>query len=325
MRTRIGSVSAVALVVLVTAGCAAGATVQPSASPSVSPSTTPSITQTPTAPATPQLLVLADGIQGGKGLWSLDSAGKWSVVASAPNATALGRTNDGIAIASTHQLDVRAASNLSGAGHLTTLKWSAAAPAAPVVSLDGSPAGKLAIATADEHTLAYGLAAADGTVTTMSPAPTQSFTPLVAWLDETRLLVLTMDNRQDSRLALVKLGSQAVATSSSVLGATVFAVSGDRQSVAVATENAVYAGSVATFLSGSQPEQVATLTGAQVVWAISLNSAGTEVFMLSGTAAADGTLTSFHELEYSRQGSSWTKVMDSPAPFATAVSQVCLT
>ena len=324
MRTPVGSLAAVAVVALVTAGCAAGATTKPSASPAAAPSVAPSLTGSPTTAVSPQLLVLADGIQGGKGLWSLDAAGKWTVVTSTPTATALGRTADGIAIASTHQVDVRPASALSKPGQITTLKWSAATPGAPVVSVDGSPAGKLAIATADEHTLGYGLAAADGSVTTMSPAPTQSFTPIVAWLDESRLLVLTMDNRQESRLALVTLGSKTVETSSSILGATVFAVSSDQRSVAVATENAVYAGPVATFLNGSRPEQVVTLTGAQVVWAISTNAAGTEVFMLAGTAAADGTLTSFHELGYSKQGAVWTKVMDSPAPFATAVSQVCL-
>lgn len=323
MKPAIGFVAAVSAVVLAT-GCAAGATTKPSTTPAETASSVRTISASP-AQASPRLVVLADGVDGGNGLWSLDANGKWLALAATPGATALGEAAGGIAIATGHDIDMRPFSDLTHAGTITSLKWSAAAPAAPVVAIDGSPSGKLAIATADEHTLAYGVAGADGTVTTMAPAPTQSFTPLVAWLDETSLLVLTMDKLQTSRLAVAKLGDPELMPSASVIGATTFAVSADGQVVAVSTENAVYAAPIGTFLGGSQPEQVAALSASQVVWAISLDATGTQLFILSGTEAADGTVGSFHEIGYSKTGSTWAKTFDVAAPFGKAIGQASLT
>ena len=268
--------------------------------------------------------MLADGVQGGTGLWSFGASGQWAVLGATPNATALGRTSDGIAVASGHEVDFRPTSDLSHAGSHTTLKWSAGTSTAPVVSLTGSPAGKLAVATADERSLNYWLAAADGTVTAMASAPTQSFTPLVAWLDESRVVVLSTDNQQVSRLAVVNLATHGLNTINAVLGVTVFGASTDGQSVAVATEKGVYAGPVAAFLGGTQPQQIATLADAQVVWALSTDTAGAQVYVLAGTEAADGTVSALHELVYTKQGSAWIRVLDSPAPFTKAIAQVCL-
>jgi len=267
--------------------------------------------------------VLADGVEGGTGLWSLGAGGQWAALGATPNATALGRTSDGIAVASGHDVDMRPASDLTHAGRHATLKWSAAAPAAPVVSLSGSPAGKIALATADERSINYWLAAADGTVTAMASAPTQSFTPLVAWLDESRVLVPSTDNQQVSRLAAVNVATHDVSTINAVLGVTVFGASYKGQSVAVATEKGVYAGPVAALLGGTPPQQVATLADTQVVWALSTDTAGTQVYVLAGTEAADGTVSALHELVYAKQGSIWAKLLDSPAPFTKAIAQVC--
>jgi WD40 repeat protein len=289
----------------------------------VSPTAAP--TSTPTSTPAARLIVLAVGADGGTGLWSLDSGGRWTALGATPGATALGRTPDGIVVASGHELDRRPASDLGHAGTVTSLKWSGTAPAAPIVSINCSAAGKLAVATSDEHTLNYWLAASGGTVTAMTSAPTQSFSPLVAWLDESRVLALSTDNQQISRLVDVNLSTHSIETSNAVLGATTFGVSRDGKSVAVATEKTVYAGSVASLLSGAQPQQIAALADSQVVWALSMDTAGTQVYVLAATEAADGTISSFHELGYARQGSSWTKVLDSPAPFTKVVAQVWLT
>jgi WD40 repeat protein len=332
MRSRI-ELAAAFVVVLAIAGCASSATASPSASPAVAASPvktmeaaipTAAPTSTPTARLAARLIVLADGVEGGTGLWSLDSGGRWMALGATPGATALGRTPNGIVVASGHELDRRPASDLGHAGTVTSLKWSGAAPAAPVVAIDSSPAGKLAMATSDEHTLNYWLAASDGTVTAMTSAPTQSFSPLVAWLAESRVLALSTDNQQISRLVDVNLSTHSIETSNAVLGATTFDVSRDGKSVAVATEKTVYAESVAAVLSGAQPQQIAALADSQIVWALSMDAAGTQVYVLAATEAADGTINSFHEFGYARQGSSWTKVLDSPAPFAKVVAQVCL-
>ena len=325
MKSAIRLAAAVSTVALVTAACASGGTAKPSTSQPVSPRSSATITEPSPVASVPQLVVLAHGAAGSTSLWSLDTSGRWVALGATPNATALGRTPDGIAVVTAHEVDFRPISDLTHGGRLTTLKWSAAAPAAPVVSLDSSPAGRLAIATADEHSLGYGLVDTDGNVVAMAPAPTQSFTPLVAWLDETRLLALSTDNQQVSRLAVVNVAMHSVETSTAVIGITVFGVSSDGRSVAVATESTVYEGPVASLLSGTQPQQIVTLADSQIVWALSMDAAGTKVFMLSGTEAADGTVSSFHELGYARQGTSWVKIFDVAAPFETAISQVCLT
>ena len=271
-----------------------------------------------------RLIVLANGVDGGVGLWTLDAASKWVALAATPGATALGRTAGGIAIATGHEVDLRSGSNLPHAGTVRTLKWSGTAPAAPIAGLDGSPAGKLAFVTAGDAGVGYALAAADGTVTALSPAPTQSFTPQVAWLDEARLLVPATDNMQISRLAVVDTAAHVLTPSATMLGLRVFGLSANRQTLAASTEDAVYAGPVARFLGGTMPERAVTLADFQVIWALTLDATGTHMYLLSGTEAPDGTLGSFRELGYARQGSVWTKVLDAPAPFTRAIAQVCL-
>jgi hypothetical protein len=61
-----------------------------------------------------------------------------------------------------------------------------------------------------------------------------------------------------------------------------------------------------------------------VVWGLALDATGTQLFMLSGTVGADGTIGSVHEFGYLRQGIGWTKSIDLTTPFTSAVDQVCL-
>ena len=326
----------VATVVLLSAGCAAGGAQAPSglvsgriSSSGAGPIHTgmlppPSEKVWDSSPlgSGGRLIVLADGIAGGLGLWALDPGSQWTALASTPDAAALGRTADGVAIAAGHQIDARSRSGLSASGSVTTLKWPGAAPAAPIASLDSSPAGRLAIVTADEQSLDYAVAASDGTVTTLTPAPTQSFTPLVAWLDETHLLVLTTDNQQVSRLAVVDTGAQTMKPATAMGDLRVFALSSDRQTIAVATEAAIYAGPVAAFLGGTPPPPIAALDAAEVVWGLALDSDGSKVFALAGRMAPDGKVGALHEIGYASEDSGWTKVLDSSAPFGRALSQV---
>ena len=258
------------------------------------------------------------------GLWSLDAASRWIAVGATPDATAVGQTAGEVLIATAHQVDRRSLPDLSRPGRVTSLKWPVQAPAAPIVSVDGSPAGELAVVTADDQSQDYALAPADGSVTVLTPAPTDSFTPLVAWLDDVRLLVLTTDDQQVSRLAVVNTSTHTMRPSQAVLGARTFGLSGDRQTFAVATEKAVYMGPVADIPAGTPPQPIVTLHDSQVVWALALDAGGSQVFMLSGAVAPDGTIDAIHELGYARRGSSWVQVLDVSVPFAEATGQVCL-
>jgi hypothetical protein len=83
-------------------------------------------------------------------------------------------------------------------------------------------------------------------------------------------------------------------------------------------------GTVAAFQAQALPPKAVTLDDLRIVWALALDAGGSMIFMLSGTEAADGTVRAIRELGYSKQGSTWTKVLDSPTPFGTAIAQVYL-
>jgi hypothetical protein len=339
-RSRIGLGALAGLVALLSVGCTPTGATTPPSSTQDNVTTTSSGTAAPASSATASasataaasgsaggaahLVVLADGVNSGVGLWTLDEASKWVALGATPGATALGRTADGVVIATGHDVDLRPGSNLSDAGTVRSLKWSGTEPTAPIVTLDASPAGKLAFATADEVSLDYALAASDGTVTALAPAPTQSFTPQVAWLDEARLLVLATDNMQVSRLAVVDTAGHTITSAQAMSGVRVFGLSADRQTVAAATEHAIYVGAVATLMGQAPPSAAVTLDELQVVWALTLDSAGSRMFMLSGTLGEDGTVGSIHELGYARQASAWIKVVDSAVPFTRGIGQVWL-
>ena len=207
---------------------------------------------------------------------------------------------------------------------MTALKWPGQAPAAPIVGLDATDPA-IAFVTADETSMAYATAGTDGAVTPVISAPTESFTALVARLDSSRLVVMTMDSSQVSRLAVVDTAKHTMTISKAIGGIRDFGLSANRQMVAVATASGAYVGSVTDVMAGNAPQQVATVQDAVVVWGLALDPTGTQLFMLSGTVGPDGTVGSVRELGYTRQGSGWTKSLDAATPFASAVDQVCLT
>jgi hypothetical protein len=250
--------------------------------------------------------------------------GHWTILGATPGANALGRTTGGVAVATGHRIDIRPDSDLTHSGTNTELKWPRTEPNAPVTALDGSVTGKFAFVTSDAKSLDYGLANSTGSVTALAPAPTQSFTPLVAWLDEARVLTLSTDNQQASRLAIVDSSARSIDSLQALAGVRWFGLSSDRHTIAAATESAIYVGTVAAFQAQALPPKAVTLDDLRIAWALALDAGGSMIFMLSGTEAADGTVGAIRELGYSQQGSTWTKVLDSPAPFGRAIAQVCL-
>lgn len=328
----------VAAVALASAGCstgsipsaassgptiAAGGTATTMApSPATTAGTTPS--QPIPAGAGGRLIVLADGPNGGRSLWSLSPDYHWTALADTPTASAIGRTADGLALVTSAGIEARRGTDLSKSAGVAALKWVGREPTAPIVGIDYSPSGKAALVMADDSTLGYAVAGLDGTVVALSPAPTQSFSPLVAWLDESCLLVLSTDNQQVSRLAVVDVAAHTMTPAKALSGVRVFALSPDGKSIAAATETGVYAGPVPIFTGSLAPALIVTLAEGQVVWALALDTTGSRLFLLSGSMTADGSIGDVHELSYASRGSSWQKVLDSAVPFGRAVGQVYL-
>jgi hypothetical protein len=321
-------------VALVIFGCTTGGAASPPNSGPVATGSRQASTPAPTVAISPyadpsrpasgaRLVVLASAGAGAKELWVLTAAGSWQDAGAVSGATALSRSGTGVAIAFGHGVQVRAAGDLSHAAGQTALTWPGLAPTAPIVGLDATDAS-LAFVTGDDTTMAYATATTDGTVTPVTPAPSQSFSPMVARLDSSHLVVMTMDGNQVSRLAVIDTANHTITTSKALGGIRDFALSADRQIVAVATAGGAYTSSVSDFMAGKAPKQVATVQGASVVWGLALDATGSQLYLLSGTVASDGTVGSVHELGYTRQGSGWTRSMDSATPFASAVDQVCL-
>jgi hypothetical protein len=165
------------------------------------------------------------------------------------------------------------------------------------------------------------VASIDGNVTILRPAPTQSFTPLIAWLDDTRLLVLSTDKDQVSRLAVVDTAAQTMTPIQTIGGIDSFAVSGDRMTLVAATEGDIFVAPVSDWVAGAEPAKLASVDGNGVIWGLAVDRNGSQLAMLAGTASADGAVTELHELGYTKRGSAWLPSFNSPAPFTTATGQ----
>ena len=335
----LGHAAAAITLVVFMAGCSVAATLAPAASGAASSGspTTAASTATPwatsfattAAPASAtgsggRLIVLADGPDGGPGLWALGSDSRWTSLAATPGATAMGRYGEAVAIATGAGVEVRRGPDFSIAATSTTLKWPGGTPTPIVADLDVAAGGRTALVTSNGGTYGYAVVGTDGTVTPLTPAPTQPFTPIVSWIDGSRLLVLSTDNLQESRLAVVDPVAHTIDSARAPAGVHFFAVSSDGKTVAAATENAIYAGPLAAFTRAAAPAPIATLADAQVVWALALDESGSKLFMLSGLLGSDGTVGTVHEVGYTRSGPAWTRFLDSGVPFGRAIDQVYL-
>jgi hypothetical protein len=325
-------VAAIATVALVGVGCASS-----SISPARS-SPVPTVGVSPTgassgasvgvgsvdpsaASSSASLIVLADGVQGGIGLWRFDAPDKWTAVGAAPGATAVARTADGVVLVAGTSVELRSSADLTRATATISLEWPAAAPSDPVVAVDRAPGGKLALVTSDGSSAAYAVASSGGTVTFLRPAPTQSFTPLIAWLDDTRLLVLSTDMQQVSRLAVIDTAAATMTPINTIGGIDSFAVSADRMTIVAATEGDILVAPVSEWIAGAQPQRIAAVGASSVIWGLALDKSGTRLAMLSGTVSADGRVGNIREVGYVKGASTWSQSFDAPAPVTTARGQ----
>ena len=310
-------------------GCAAGETPQPTGTgPAASdPVSTPTVGVSPSpnpsrSPSGGVLVVLAEGPDGVRGLWTLDANSKWSPVAKTPEATALGRAADGVALANATGIEVRRAAELATALGVTALKW-ATAPLA-IADVDVSAAGKIALVAAEGSTLRYATAGTDGTLAVLTYAPTQSFTPLIAWVGDSSLLVLSTDEQQNSRLAVVDAATRTMTAVEALSGVRVFAASSNGKVIAAASASSIYVAQLTALVAGPAPAPIAGLAEGQVVWAMAMDRTGERLWTLSGQVGSDGSVGSVRELGYAAGASGWAKWLDVAVPFGRGLDQVFL-
>ncbi len=309
---------------LVVTGCALTTRSSDSPSPRApSASAATSATPAPAGPAS-DLLVLADGVHGGAGLWIYGQSSGWATIAPLADATALGRDGDDLTLALGGSLEFRKVSSSGQPGTTLLVAWPSQTSSAPVVAASRSTAGRTAVVRADANGSTFSVVATDGSVSLLSPAPASAFSPLVAWIDADRLVALSTDAEQVSRLAVIDTAGHSLATLRGLGGVRVFAVSPDRRSLAAATESAIFVAPVSDWIGDLVPAKSLTLGPSEVVWDLALDADGTHLAMLSGTESEDGTVTNIHEIGYARNGASWQKIFDVPVPFTHASGQVWL-
>jgi hypothetical protein len=322
IRMRAGVV--IAATMFTVAGCAGASTsFTPSAVAPNPPTTSAEAAATsPLAPNGPAgLVVLGDGIGTDQGLWRFEAPDRWVALGPAAGFTAISGGSGGIALGTVGSIDVRSLTGVAVPGAVTQLKWPGTPPSTPVASLDRSPAGSVALALSDGVSSSYAIALPDGIVAVPAAAPRQSFSPIVAWLDDVRLMMLSTDDQQVSRLAVLDVKTNTLVTLKAIGGVRCFAVSGDRATIVAVTEAAVYAAPIGDWLAGTEPRKVVDLGDDQVVWHLALNGDGSALAMLSGTASADGKVAAIAEIGYTAGPGAWKQAFNSPVPFKTARGQ----
>jgi hypothetical protein len=330
-RHSITRAAAVMALALLAAGCSAAAVNEPPSatdSPSateVGPSSAPSTAMSQAvASADPRsgpaagLVVL--GGPAGPSLWTYSPSSGWSSQAAFGGAEAIASVDGGVLVVGSDTGEFRPAGDLAAASRSLSLQWPPGSSAIVISALSVSPSGRLAFALSSDGTVAYATATPPGVVSPLETPGSQPFAPLVAWIDDDRRLVLTMHAGQQSRLSVLS-EPDAYQELTAVDGCRWFAVSGDGQTIVVATDSAVLVGDTQAWLSNEAPAQVAAIASGDIVWNLAVDASGRRLALLSGAVGEDGAVAAPRELVYERTDGSWTLSLDVAAPSAGVLGQ----
>jgi hypothetical protein len=315
------SLAAVGIVGCGQLGATGGAAGSPAGETQAS-SVTSAVAEGTPGPA-PRLVVLAGPKGGPYGLWNYESAGGWTQLPTQAQMTAIGRDETSVLLAGPGSVESRPVAGFSDAQASAEKTWQLGSPAAVVTSVARSAAGSIAVVEAQESGPRFLVETDSGGWAEVAPAPQQPFSPLAAWLADGRLLVLSVDARQLSRLCAVDLEAGRSDLATAIAGVRVFAVSPDGQSIAAATEESVYVAAASAWLSGDSPAPAFAIPEGRVVWDLALDSHG-RLALLSGAVGADGAVSDVHEVAYQLTGSGWHQLFDLKVPFAEAAGQIWL-
>lgn len=270
-----------------------------------------------------QLYVLGADAAGHRGLWAFAAPDRWWQVAGAATATALARFGDAVAVAGPGYVEIV---RPGGAGEATPaalpLAWPSGAAGAAVVDFDRSPGGRIVLVAATDADPAYFLAEPGLKVAPLNPAPVQPLTPAVAWLDDSRLLAISTDAAEVSRVVEIVPGAASYVQTSSVSGVRDLAVSGDRATVALATATRIFAGDVPALFGKGSLAEVAAVPDGSVAWGLALDDDGAALAFLEGAVGPDGIVGDVHLRTFARAGDGWTPVRDAAVQLSTALDVV---
>jgi hypothetical protein len=262
------------------------------------------------------LLALGTGPSGERGIWRLAESGRWSLALAAPTATAVARFGQEAALAGPGFVETVRFDDAPTVTPLS-LDWAAAGSNLRVTAIARAPGGPMAAVAADADGLRCFVAAADGVLRRLDPAPSPLFAQSIAWLDDRRLLLLTTDGTGASQLREVDVAARSFGRSGSVGGVRDFGLSGDGATLVAVTAGSILAGSTGDFLGGGYPAVVGTVPDGELAWAVAVDGDGSVVTLVEAAVADDGTATRPHLVRYARSAGSWTLQSDQPLPLSS--------
>jgi hypothetical protein len=257
----------------------------------------------------------------------LGEGGAWSAETRNVNATSIARDGPLVTIARSDGLEVHDVAHPLADGTFHPIGWGLEPESPSPVGIDMSDGGKAIVALSTADGLVYLIAGEKGNLSSLSPvspSPASPFAPSVAWLDETRVFVLSTDPMQVSRLALVDTGSHTIAPLRVIAGARAFALSPDRRVIAAVTESGVYVGWTADWLTGQEPVRVFTPGDSQVVWGLAFDGSGARLAFFAGSEDPNGTVTGARDVGLRSVNGAWQRDFEVPVPLDQPTGQVWL-
>jgi hypothetical protein len=280
-----------------------------------------------TSAGAPLLMVLGGSESSSGVLLVMNEGGAWSEGMPDVNATSIARDGSLVTIARRDGLEVRDVAHPQADGTFHPIGWGMEPETPSPVGVDMSDTGKAVIALGTANGLVYLVAGGRGdlsTLSSLSPSPASPFGPSIAWLDETRVLVLSSDSLQVSRIAVVDSASRTVTSLRGLAGVRAFALSPDRRMIGAATESGVYVGKTGDWLAGKEPILIYTAGESQIVWGLAFDGSGSRLAFFSGDEDANGTVTDAHDLGLRTVDGSWQSSFDLPVPLVRPINQVWL-
>jgi hypothetical protein len=262
------------------------------------------------------LVALGTGSTGERGIWRLDSSGRWGLVLAAPTATAVARAGDDLLLAGPGYVESVRLAAVPVAMPLP-LDWTALGAGLRVAAVARATDGRLAVVTSGSDALRCFVAGSGGVLRPLTPGPVPLYAQSVAWLDDRHLLLLATDGTGASLLREVEVTAGSLGRSGSVGGIRDFGLSGDGGTLAAVTAGSILIGVPAQFLGGNYPRVIGGVPDGELAWAVALDPNGSSVAVVEASVGDDGTATRPHVVVYERGAGGWALRGDAQMPFDT--------
>lgn len=281
------------------------------------------------------MLALGHDATGTMMLWAFDGVNGWRSLQAIPDATAMTRDGDEVIIARGTALEIRSIDDPLTTKSTVELKWKGAAPPGSIGAIDRLRGGTVAISLnscgsggpqdllCSHDVTGYALVQADGSATFVGLLGMGTAVPLVAWLDDQRLLVVVNQMAQSG-------GGSAIVASAMIYDVKTrkltdarlgepgcFALSADRQTIVTERPSSnppLYESSVSEL--GSHGKSTPILSEeAGGIESVALDPTGSRLLAVEAVRNANDDVVGRQQQVFEKTASGWALVATSPMPF----------